>query len=160
MKNHRIMVNVTVSLLISLLYVTVTLPDKDYLILSNQTNTSQTDPDIQKSLCKKKNAVLNVLNALSEVQFYRKAEGGERYPIALTGVPLVSVLSPLVFLTAGGLCGLSTPNSCWLLAGGPHLTQWRQCNIQMHVHDGLRGHYNTEFHCIHMCIYEKLGPLL
>jgi len=77
-----------------------------------------------------------------------------------SGVPLVSVLSPLVFLTAGGLSGLSTPNSCWLLARGPHLTQWRQCNIQMDVHDGLRGHYKTEFHCIHVCIYEKLGPLL
>lgn len=53
----------------------------------------------------------------------RKAKGGERHPIA--GVPLVSVLSPLVFLTTGGLSGLSTPNSCWLLAAGPHwLCAW------------------------------------
>lgn len=37
------------------------------------------------------------------------------------------------------------------------LTERRQSNIQMQVQ---RGNYDTEFHCVHMCIYEKVCPLL
>lgn len=37
------------------------------------------------------------------------------------------------------------------------LTKRRQYNIQMQVQ---RGHYDTEFHCVHMCIHEKACPLL
>lgn len=37
------------------------------------------------------------------------------------------------------------------------LTKRRQSNIQMQVQ---RGHYDTEFHYVHMCIHEKVCPLL
>lgn len=87
----------------------------------------------------------------------RKAEGGERHPIA--GVPLVSVLSPLVFLTAGGLSGLSTPNSCWLLAPGPHwLCAWPNGASAIFKYRSsvtARGDIITLSFIVSMCVYMK-----